>query len=153
VESDCHAYQLSPAPPYGEAANVIDGHHRRYATNPVHAWLSDPDEALPQSLTLTLAEPTEVSCVHLTFDTIERGYRDAPINCDERYARRCVTDYRVEVRTESGWQQVVAEEGNYQRRRVHTFLPVKAQAIRVTVLRVRDPQYRARVYEVRVYSV
>ena len=151
VDGDCHAFQIAPAPPYGEAANAIDGHHRRYATNPLHAWLPAFDAPLPQAITLTFPAPAEVSSVQLTFDTIERAYRDAPINCDERYARRCVTDYRVEVRTEEEWQEVVEERDNYQRWRVHAFGPVVTSAVRLTVLKVRDPRYRARVYEARIY--
>jgi len=152
VAGDCHTFHLAPAPRYGEAANVVDGHHRRWATNPLHAWLSDFDQPLPQSVTLTFPKPCEVARVQITLDTIDRAYRDAPINCDERYARRCVTDYCVELETDQGWIQVVSEEGNYQRWRVHAFAPRRARALRLTVLRVRDDRYRARVYEIRAYG-
>jgi hypothetical protein len=152
VAADCHAFALDPAPAYGEAANVVNGWHRRFSTNPVNAWLSDFDQPLPQSLTLTLPQPAQVARVHLTCDTLERSYLDTPINCDERYARRGVTDYRVEVETGTGWETVAEESGNYQRWRVHRFPAREARAVRLTVLGVRDPQYRARVYEVRVYG-
>ncbi|NOY82366.1 MAG: FAD-dependent oxidoreductase [Kiritimatiellaeota bacterium] len=153
VTADCHAFRVTPAPPYGEAANIVDGHNRRYSTNPVHAWLSDFDRELPQAVTLTFPEPVTAGRVHLTFDTIERAYRDAPINCGERFARRCVTDYRVEVKDPTGsWHEVVRVRDNVQRFRVHTWTPCGAAALRLVVEGVRDPRWRARIYEVRVYA-
>jgi 2-polyprenyl-6-methoxyphenol hydroxylase-like FAD-dependent oxidoreductase len=152
VDGDCHAFRLSPAPTYGEAANVVNGHHRRYATNPVNAWLSDVVQPLPQDLTLTWDEPQEIARVQLTFDTIERAYRDAPINCDEPYARRCVTSYLLEAQTPAGWQTLADVVDNHQRHRIHRFAPVTAQAVRLTIRAVRDPAFRARVYEVRAYA-
>ena len=152
VSYGCHAFRISPAPLYGEARNVLDGHNRRYSTNPVHAWLSDVDDALPQSITLTFPEARELDRVHLTFDTIDRAYRDAPINCAERVARRCVADYRVEVQTDGGWEAVASETDNIQRWRVHRFEQREARALRLTVLRVHNPGYRARVYEIRAYN-
>ena len=50
------------------------------------------------------------------------------------------------------WETVVEECDNGQRFRVHQFTPRQARAVRLTVLKVRDPHYRARVYEVRVYG-
>jgi hypothetical protein len=150
--ADCHAFTIDPAPAYGEAANVVDGWNRRFSTNPVHAWLSDFDAPWPQSLEVNFPEATDIATVQLTFDTIDRAYQDSPINCDEAHARRCVTDYRVETETADGWQTVAEETGNYQRHRVHSFALVSASKLRLTVLGVRDPRYRARVYEIRVYG-
>jgi hypothetical protein len=150
--ADCHAFALDPAPLYGEAANVTNGWNRRFSTNPVHAWLSDIDAPLPQSLELAFPNPTDLASVQLTFDTIDRAYQDAPINCDEAHARRCVTNYRVEAETATGWTTLVEENDNYQRHRVHVFAPVPATRLRLTILAVRDPQYRARVYEIRAYG-
>jgi hypothetical protein len=152
VDGDCQAFRLSPAPVYGEAVNVINGHHRRTATNPVNAWLSDFDLPLPQDLTLTWDQPQELGRVQLTFDTLDRAYRDAPINCDEPYARRCVTSYQLEALTADGWRLLAEEEDNCQRHRIHRFEPVTASAIRLTVRAVRDSAaFRARVYEIRAY--
>ncbi|MDX9979923.1 MAG: FAD-dependent oxidoreductase [Lentisphaeria bacterium] len=150
--ADCHAFALDPAPLYGEAANVTDGWNRRYSTNPVHAWLSDFDQPLPQSLELTFPTTVELARVQLTFDTIDRAYQDSPINCDEAYARRCVTAYRLEAETAAGWTTLAEESDNYQRWRVHASPPLAATRLRLTVLAVRDPRYRARVYEIRVYG-
>ncbi|HEX2951538.1 MAG TPA: FAD-dependent oxidoreductase [Armatimonadota bacterium] len=152
VDGNSHAFRLTPAPQYGEATNVIDGHHRRYSTNPVHAWLSDFDAPLPQSITLTFPSPTTISSVQLTFDTLERSFLSSPINCDDRHARRCVSDYTIEVDTVNGWQEITREEGNYQRHCIHTFTPRMARALRLTVTGVNDDHYRARVYEIRVYG-
>lgn len=152
VGGDCQAFRLSPAPAYGEAENVINGHHRRYSTNPVNAWLSDVDQPLPQDLTLAWDEAQPLGRVQLTFDTIDRAYRDAPINGDEAYARRCVTSYLLEALTDSGWQTLADIADNPQRHRIHRFEPVTARALRLTVRAVRDPAFRARVYEVRAYA-
>ena len=45
--ADCHLFRLAPRPPYGEAANVVNGLNRRWATAPVNMWLSRFDEDLP----------------------------------------------------------------------------------------------------------
>jgi len=153
VDADCHAFRIHPAPLYGEARNVIDGWNRRFSTNPVHAWLSDFDEDLPQHLTLTFPTAQTVGRVHITFDTIERAYLDAPINCAERTARRCAADYRIELREPGGdWREVVRERDNLYRFRVHTWTPRRVEALRLVVERVHDPRYKARVYEVRAYA-
>ena len=152
VEGDCHLFRLAHAPVYGEAANVANGHNRRYSTNPVNAWLSEPSGPLPQALTLEWDEPKDISSVHLTFDTIDRVYQDSPLNCGEAFARRCVTDYRLEACVEGAWRTLLEEEGNHQRFRAHSFEPVCVEALRLTVLGVRDPAFGARVYEVRVYA-
>lgn len=150
--ADCHAFILSPAPLYGEAANVIDGWNRRFSTNPVHAWLSDFAAPLPQSLELAFPAATEVASVQFAFDTIDRAYQDSPINADEPYARRCVKDYCLEAETATGWTVLAEVTDNCQRQRVHAFPAVSATRLRLTVLAMRDPQYRARVYEVRAYG-
>ncbi|MBI5831125.1 MAG: FAD-dependent oxidoreductase [Armatimonadetes bacterium] len=152
VAANCHAFRLAPAPRCGEADNVIDGHNRRFATNPVHAWISDPELDLPQSLTLTFPEPTTFSTVQLTFDTLDRSYADTPINSDERVPRRCAAYYRLEARGTEGWTLLADISGNYQRHRVHTFDPVTATGLRLSIMGVWDPRHRARVYEVRVYA-
>ena len=152
VAADCHAFRLDPTPRYGEAVNVIDGHSRRYATNPVHLWLSDFDQPLPQHLTLTFPHPATVARIHLTNDTLERSYFDTLINADQRYDPRCAASYRLELLTPTGWQEVATDTNNYQRHRMHTFPALTAQALRLTVLAVRDERYRARVYEIRVYG-
>jgi hypothetical protein len=150
-DGDSHLFRLTPAPPYGEAANVLNGWNRRFCTDPVNMWLSRPGEPLPQSLTLTWPEPQTFNTVHLVFDTLGRTYREMPFNCDQEVSPMCVKDYLVEVETADGWRTVAAETDNYRRRRVHTFARVTAARLRLTVQSVHDPAYTARVYEVRVY--
>ncbi|MBN2451724.1 MAG: FAD-dependent oxidoreductase [Lentisphaeria bacterium] len=147
------AFRIDPAPPYGEARNVIDGHNRRYSTNPVHMWLSDVRQPLPQSLLLDLPAATALGRIHLTFDTIERAYLDAPINSARDVCGRCVRDYTVAVRGEdSAWEDMVTVTDNRQRQRLHPLGGRRAQAVRLTVRRAWDPAFRARVYEVRLYG-
>jgi len=151
MEEGPHAFRIEPAPLYGEACQAINGLHRRFSSNPVNAWLSDFDAPLPQDITLHLSKPAPITSIQLTWDTLERSYRDTPINCDERYARRCAKAYTVEAHDGNRWRILVEEENNYQRWRVHTFPPLRTDSVRVTVHSVRDPLYKARLYEIRLY--
>lgn len=63
---------------------------------------------------------------------------------------------RNHIRWDSGaanqnWAPIVQVEGNYQRRRVHTFSPVRASSLRV-LIRATNGDRSARLYEVRVYN-
>ncbi|MBI2299133.1 MAG: FAD-dependent oxidoreductase [Armatimonadetes bacterium] len=150
-DGDSHLFRIAPAPPYGEAANVINGIHRRWSTNPLNAWQADPADPRP-ALTLAWPEPVELGSVQLTFDTLTRAYREMPFDSEQRASPMCVADYRVEVQALDGsWREVAVVRDNYHRRRVHAFEPSHAAALRVTVERVWDPAYAARLYEVRAY--
>lgn len=152
VAANCHAFRLDPSPPYGQASNIIDGHNRRYSTNPVHMWLSDFDLPLPQDVTLELPHARRLGRVQVTFDTLDRAYQDTPINSDRRVDGRCVRDYRLEALVGTQWRTLAEVTGNYQRRRVHSFEPVAALAVRLTVLAMNDARWPARVYEIRCYQ-
>ena len=75
------------------AANVINGVAR--PCDDVNAWVSDPDEPLPQWLEVLLPEPTTFDVVSLVFDTglhrinyVTPGLFRAP---------ECARDYTVEA--------------------------------------------------------
>jgi hypothetical protein len=150
---EAHLVRLAPCPRYGEAANVTDGHHRRYSSNPVHMWMSARGQPLPQSLTLRWAAPQRFDCVQLTYDTLYRSYVDMPINREGLGAAgMCVRDYDLQVETLTGWQTLLSERGNTLRQRVHRFPAVESAALRLVVLATQEPGWEARVYEVRVYN-
>ncbi|NLG51900.1 MAG: FAD-dependent oxidoreductase [Chloroflexi bacterium] len=151
---DAHLFRLTPAPPYGEARNVINGWNRRYSTNPVNMWISAADEPLPQALTLTWPEPQTMSCVQLTFDTLYRAYLEMPINRQELgVAGMCVRDYELQIWRDGGWQTIVTEQGNHRRHRVHCLeQAVTTDRLRLVVLATNELGWPARVYEIRVYN-
>jgi len=150
IDCDAHCFQLSPHPAFGEAANVINGWNRRFATNPVNAWIARP--GFPQALTLSWDEPKSFNTVHLVFDTLTRAYQEMPFNCDQRVSPMCARDYELEVRVGDEWRPVAAAADNYRRRRIHAFERVTADALRLTVKSVWHDAHPARVYEVRVYD-
>jgi len=152
TEPDAHLFRIHPRPPYGEAANVINGWNRRYATNPVNMWISRHGAPLPQQLTLQFEEPRTISRIHLTFDTLYRSYREMPFNDGKRVSGMCVRDYDLEIRDGCAWSTVASVTENYRRFRVHTFPSVAAQKVRLMVHAMNDPAWTARVYEVRVYE-
>lgn len=151
---DTHLVQLDPAPPYGEATNVIDGWNRRYSTNPLHMWQSNVDEPLPQWLTLTWDQPQRFNLVQLTFDTMRRGYRKMPINTEALgVSGMCVRDYDLEVWDGAGWRTVHAERGNYLRHRVHRLPATQtSDRLRLVVRATNEIGWQVRLYEVRVYA-
>jgi hypothetical protein len=153
IHRDAHLFRLEPGPPYGEAANVINGWHRRFASNPVNMWISDRDEALPQWLELAWDAPIWFDCVQLTFDTLALSYREMPINREELgVSGRCVRDYDLEVWRDGTWETVLKERGNYHRHRVHCLPRQRAERLRLVVRATQEPGWPARVYEVRVYD-
>jgi hypothetical protein len=150
--ADTHLFKTMPRPPYGEASNVINGYNRRLCTNPVNMWMADPEASLPQALTLEWDTPQRFQRVHLTFDTLYRAYRDMPFNCNQEVSGMCVRDYELQAWVDAAWQTVHSETNNYRRFRVHTFDPVCTDKMRLVVQAMNDPQWSARVYEVRVYG-
>ncbi len=150
--AESHLFKISPCPVYGEAANVINGYNRRFATNPVNMWMSKRGELLPQSLILNFSEPKSFRHIHLTFDTLYRAYREMPFNCNKRVSEMCVKDYDVEVWNGSSWQTIVTVKDNYRRHRVHSFDRVTASKVKLTVRAMNGEGWTARIYEIRIYD-
>ena len=123
---------------------VIDGVSRPVGSC-VHGWVSDPNESLPQTLTLTLDRICDVREVRLTFDT-DLDPMHAP-----KHPPTLVRSYRVEGQLESGdWTLLAEDKDNLQRHRIHRFSPQDVKAVRITVLSTwGDPS--ARIFEVRLY--
>lgn len=146
------AHSVSLVPPVLETAsccaeNIINGYSRDEGPKR-HLWASDPQQALPQWIQLIPETPQMVNCVQITFDSdMSNGARFLPI---DPLPWQLVTDYDLEIKTRDGWQLIEQVTKNFQRRRVHRFADVLAQAVRVTVKGSGDGR-TARIFEVRLY--
>ncbi len=129
------------------ADQVINGTARPVAN--VNAWVSDPDETLPQCLEVALPEPTTFDIVSLVFDT--GLHRTNYVTPGLFRAPECVRDYTVEAEVGGDWRELLSVEGNYHRLREHRVDPVTTTAVRLTVTATNgDPS--ARVCGLRLYD-
>ena len=147
----CANFALTVAEPHEEKANcapenVING-VSRIRSPEVYEWVSDPAEALPQWIALELEAPTEINSVSVVFDTDMTN----PGTCwgiKIPEVPFCVKDYEVEVFSNGEWKQVANIEGNFMRKRIHSFDTLKAEKIRVNVLSTWGDK-SARIMEIR----
>ncbi len=144
--------KLTPAPPLGEAANVLNGFSRRFGRGPTNLWLSIPSDGLPQGLTLRWDTEQTLRRVHILFDTLCREDRDNPWHSGGPAAPMCVRDYDLLVRGEHDWHRVVQVRGNVHRRCEHELEPVGTRELRLRVLATQEQGWGARVYSIRVYG-
>ena len=143
---DAFALRLDPPSFPFEPENVTSGVARpERGTN---IWISDPQEPLPQGVTLDFGEEVHLSTVYLTFDTFLMvdfwGFTPLePI-------KECVSDYSIQAMHGGKWKTVLQVAGNYQRRRIHKIdPPVETRQLKVVVLKTHGDK-SARIYEVRV---
>ena len=140
------------------AANVINGIARAVGSAS-NQWRSQPirPDGPGEHIELTWPQAQSLACVQLTFDT---GFeRPLTLTHENRYNAKmirgpqpeCVRDYELLVRDGQAWRSVAKVTGNYQRRRVHEFAPVRTEAIRL-VVRATNGDPSARVYEIRAYA-
>ena len=115
--------------------NVIDGWNRAVHGTP-NSWGPDPEQPLPQWIELKLPEPSRFDTVHVTFQT----------------SSMVPAAYEVAVAEGDGWRRVVAAGSDGARRQVHTFEPVGADRLRLTVTQAPKQGETARVCEMRVYN-
>ena len=142
------AYRVSPAQACFGPANVLSGVTRPHrATN---LWRSAPSQPLPQWLQLEWAQLTTVAAVELTFPghLVREYHAYAPFYRDAQ----CPRDYAIHTWDGTGWQEVLAVAGNYQRQRQHVLpQPVATTRLRLVISATNgDPA--ASVYEVRCYA-
>ena len=119
----------------------------RIRTPETYAWVSDPKEALPQWICLDLKAPTEINSVSVVFDTDLTN----PGTCwgiKIPNVPLCVKDYEVEVYADGAWKRIASVEGNFMRKRIHTFETLTAERIRVNVLATWGSP-SARILEIR----
>jgi ribulose 1,5-bisphosphate synthetase/thiazole synthase len=142
---------------YHPAANVLSGVTRQ-VKGESHQWAApiDSDGGGGAWLQLGWPEPSRLSEVRLTFDT---GFaRPLTLTMSDHHTSKTirspqpetVRDYVVEARVGQEWQELAQVTGNYQRLRVHRFMPITAHAIRLRVL-ATNGDAAARVFEVRCY--
>ena len=155
-EARCQAFYLQPSlttPGADELKQryapqqVVSGVNRIVGENP-NMWASDMRLALPQWLEATLEQPETISCVYLAFDT------NLDMNNSTSYDKRpfpCVSDYEIAVLEGKTWKTVACVQDNFQRRRIHTFAPILANKVRVTVKKTHGDK-AARIFEMRIYN-
>jgi len=143
------AFNITPAPLYGNPENVIDGVNRRWSTNPVHAWISG--EKKPQSLVLSWEEEVEINKVNITFDTFTRAYSRMPLDSAQKVNPILVKKYTVEAFIGGEWKTLVEKDNNYHRFNTNSFENVKTNKLRINTLEVWNGG-ESRIYEVRVYK-
>ena len=130
-------------------SNVNNGYSRIVdAAN--YEWVSDPVQKLPQWIELDLKKASDINTVSVVFDTD----LNSPGTCwGLKYPEvdRCIKKYSIEVLSEGKWQTVIEEDGNFMRKRTHSFDRVNAEKVRVNVLETwGDPS--ARIMEIRIYN-
>lgn len=128
--------------------NVING-VARILNSQEYAWVSDPKEALPQSITLSWPTAQLLQKVQLVFDTdlINPAYSYVRLP----NAAKCVKDYVVEIYSDNRWKTVAAAKDNYLRRAVHSFPACQADALRITIT-ATNGDLSARIFEIRAYG-
>lgn len=139
----------------GSAANVIDGYNRDVKDGNSHQWRADMKDSEPW-IELTWGRPVKFNTVQLVFDTgLHRTLRlsgdNRVYNMQERHAQpETVSDYTLEAKTKNKSVSLARVKNNYQRLVAHTFAPVEANALRITVQKTNGDAL-AKIFEVRCY--
>ena len=148
--------QASSELPDCPARNVINGVHRR-VYDKTNRWASDPKPPLPQWIELRWPEAQRIREVHLVFDTGLN--RRLSLSLDTHFNTKLirgpqpetVKDYVLQVLDSEKVKTVASVQGNYQRKRVHTFEPSLAKRLRL-VVKATQGDASARVFEIRAYG-
>ena len=149
IESQVYAFYTRP--PRGVSRdyrpeNVTNG-TARVVGQATNMWSSDPAKPMPQWIELDWSEPVRINTVYLTFDT-DMNQRH---NATPPLVPQCVRDYELSVHDGKQWKPLLAERGNFQRRRAHRFPAVSTDKLRLSVTATNgDPS--ARVFEIRAYE-
>lgn len=140
----------------GKAAYVIDGHNRLVADGKSHQWQADVNSE--PWIELHWDTEQTIGTIECTFDTgLHRYLRISPSQAvlDMNQVRgpqpETISGYTITV--QRGGQTVHEEyvDGNYLRKRVHTFSPVVGDTVRISVRQTHGDQL-ARIFEIRCYS-
>jgi hypothetical protein len=137
-------------------SNVINGLTRPTEDWP-QLWASNPKNGFPTNVEIDFVERRVIDTVYLTFDTgLSR-----PLTITDDLKRReqmvngpqpeTVKDYTVLAGLTTQWNPIVEVKGNYQRRRVHHFDPIRVNRIRVVVHATNGVDH-ARILEIRCYK-
>lgn len=130
-------------PPSHVTNGTVRPHHR------TNQWRSADFAQDPQWVQLTWDEDTVLAQVQITFPghLLREYHACPPLYRDPQCARR----YTVAVRRAGTWNEVAARTENYQTRVVHSFAPVTADAVRVTIHETNGDN-AAGIFEIRCYG-
>ena len=84
-----------------------------------------------------------------TFDTDMTN--PSLLNLATKIPRPLVTDYVLEAFDGDKWRDLARMAGNNLRHRVHTFAPIAAEKVRLTILD-SDDHKTTRLFEIRLYN-
>jgi len=144
--------RITPPPHLGEAENAVNGFHRRFSCGPTNMWISDPAQTFPQDLVLEWSQPQQFNQVTLTFDNLPRLIHEDPWECGKRAVDKLVKAYELYIWENGAWREIVREECNHHRFRIHAFNRVTTDKLLLKVLSTHGEKNSARVYQVCVYN-
>lgn len=127
--------------------NVINGHNRLTLTS-LNGWVS-ANGTLPQSITLTLEEPCEISEVRIT-TTTDLSYPTYAYK-QSTQSVGMATDLTVSLLRGGEWHEAAHVTDNCHKQMVARFERQPAEAVKITVNEARFSQ-RAEITEVRIYK-
>lgn len=142
--------RLTPSPQLGDAANAINGHHRRYSHGPTNMWISDPSDGLPQELVLSWDAPQTFDQATLVFDDLAPSRELYPWESARRVMPQLVAAYAVDAWIDGAWRTLFQVDDNHLRHRRHRFEAVTSKRLRLRVLATHGDGQSARVYTMRV---
>lgn len=143
-----HCFRASPSLFVYSPRNVTNGISRPEQWSNV--WISDKTTGFPQWLELDFGEKREINTVYLIFDTNlnrrvgQRGIVPGPM-------KECIRDYKLVYLKNEKWVEILKEEGNYHRRRIHKFADIRTKKLRLEVLGTNGSK-AAHFFEIRVYN-
>ncbi|SHN33073.1 FAD dependent oxidoreductase [Cyclobacterium lianum] len=160
--------QCSSEQEIGPAINVISGQNRsvhgkrgvrsQIAFPGTHRWMSDSSCSLPAWIQMSWEKPKNIRSIQLTFDT--GSHRVLTFSLADEYTRKMhwgmpqpetVKKYRLETFLNGRCQEVLEEDDNYHRHRIHNLKGKPADQLVVTILATNGIDH-ARVIEIRVYE-
>ena len=139
----------------GPAVSVVDGYNRDVADGTSHQWRAEMKAGQPW-IELNWKRPVKMNVVQLVFDTgLHRTLRlsgdDRVYNMQQRHAQsETIADYVIEAKSKGKNVRLAEVKNSYQRRVEHTFDPIDADSLRITVQRTNGDEL-ARLFEVRCY--
>lgn len=148
--------KASSETPEGKAVNVIDGINRDIKDGSTHQWRADMRSG-ETWIELQWPQAVDLSTVELTFDTgLHRFLRISGEKTTHAKQIRgpqpeTVADYKLEVMLDDKKVQELEIKNNYMRKVSHAFPKVKADKIRLAVLKNHGDAH-ARVFEIRCYA-
>lgn len=138
-------FAVHPAAHCYRACNVTNGVNR--PTRLPNLWASNPDDGLPQEVSLHWPEPVLMEEVRLIFDA------DMDLAMPAREALDVmVSDYVIDAEMEDGPRRLASVLSNEKRMAVHSFAPVMTKTLRISITRMNAGGNHARLCEIRCYG-